>query len=391
MNNNPGRKHRIAFKKNRDNRARQGDLTREADQARVDDDQAARLADLPSAERLSGKGSISRNRTVIAGQDEHGRLLRDIDPATCLRGRVLSATGLTSRVQVDDGTLFECTVRRVVRTMARESRNAVVAGDWVLFQKIDALTGVIERVESRRSVLARGSRWHQHVIVANVDQVVIIASAADPPLKPSLIDRFLISAAHGGTGALICINKADLVDPVALQPLIGLYGQLGCQVVLASATTGAGIPRLRHLLNGRQSVFAGQSGVGKSSLLNAVQPGLGLHTGAVSEWTHKGTHTTRRAELLPLESGGWVVDTPGIRQLTLWDIRPEEVEGYFSEFAPLVTWCRFPDCSHTHETGCRVKQAVASGLISRTRYQSYQRIHGNEEPIPELDDDPPAG
>jgi ribosome biogenesis GTPase len=212
------------------------------------------------------------------------------------------------------------------------------------------------------------------VIVSNVDQALIVVSAAEPPLKPSLIDRLLISAEKGGVHAVICINKVDLVDPAGLQPIAGVYGRLGYDVVLTSATEAAGVERLRSLLKDRETVVAGQSGVGKSSLLNAVQPGLALNTAEVSRWTQKGRHTTRRAILLELEFGGWVADTPGIRQFELWDVRPEEVEGYFIEFRPFVTLCKFPDCSHTHEEGCGVKRGVEDDLISPLRYESYLRI-----------------
>jgi ribosome biogenesis GTPase / thiamine phosphate phosphatase len=375
-------KQRVAFRKNRGKRSRSdNDLTRESSGiADVDDASGARVEDLPSAERLSGKGDLTRSRTIVGESDgESGEFRIEVDEANCQQGRVLSATGLNSIVQTDEGQQYECTVRRVVRTMSRDGRSAVVAGDIVLFQKLDDEHGVIERVEPRRSTLSRGSKRHEHVIVANVDQVVIVMSAVDPVLKPSLIDRFLISAAKGGAEALICINKADLVDPVLLQPTLGLYGQLGYQVVLTSAETGAGMTFLRNLLKGRQSVFAGQSGVGKSTLLNAIQPGLGQRTAEVSGWTQKGKHTTRRAVLIALEFGGWVVDTPGIRQLGLWDVIPEEVEGFFREFRPFVALCRFPDCSHTHETGCRVKRAVSDALITRSRYHSYLRIMSGQE------------
>lgn len=375
-------KQRVAFRKNRGKRSRtDNDLTRESSGiADADDASGARVEDLPSAERLSGKGELTRSRTIVGDADgESGEFRIDVDEANCQQGRILSATGLNSIVQTDQGQQYECTVRRVVRTMSRDARSAVVAGDIVLFQKIDDQYGVIERVEPRRTTLSRGSKRHEHVIVSNVDQVVIVMSAADPVLKPSLIDRFLISAAKGGAEALICINKADLIDPVQLQPTLGLYGQLGYQVVLTSAESGAGMTFLRNLLKGRQSVFAGQSGVGKSTLLNAIQPGLGQRTAEVSGWTQKGKHTTRRAVLIALEFGGWVVDTPGIRQLGLWDVIPEEVEGFFREFRPFVALCRFPDCSHTHETGCRVKRAVSDALITRSRYHSYLRIMSGQE------------
>lgn len=376
-------KQRVAFRKNRGKRSRiDNNLTREASGiADADDAEGARVEDLPSAERLSGKGDLTRSRTVIVQDSDEGAggLTIEVNEVNCQKGRVLSATGLNSIVQNDAGEKYECTVRRVVRTMSRDARNAVVAGDIVLFQKLDEQYGVIERVDPRRSTLSRGSKRHEHVIVSNVDQIVIVMSAVDPVLKPSLIDRFIISAAKGHADALICINKADLVDPVELQPILGLYGQLGYQTVLTSAETGGGMPLLRNLLKDRQSVFTGQSGVGKSTLLNAIQPGLGARTATVSEFSQKGRHTTRRAILVALESGGWVVDTPGIRQLGLWDVLPEEVEGYFVEFRPFVALCRFPDCSHTHETDCRVKQAVSDALITRTRYHSYLRIMSGQE------------
>jgi ribosome biogenesis GTPase len=259
----------------------------------------------------------------------------------------------------------------VLRTLVTDERNIVATGDrvWVLPALGDE--GVIERVEARHGLLTRASRGREHVLVANVDQVVIVMALAEPDLKPHLIDRYLASAEQGGIAPLICLNKADLVDPVACQPLIGLYSQLGIPTVLTSATTGQGISRLRGRLRGRQTVFAGQSGVGKSSLLNAVQPGLGLRVREVSETTQKGRHTTTTAELIKLEFGGWVVDTPGIRQFQLWDIIPEEVEGFFPEFRPYVPLCVYPDCSHTHEDRCAVKRAVARRQISASRYHSY--------------------
>jgi ribosome biogenesis GTPase len=238
---------------------------------------------------------------------------------------------------------------------------------------------MIERVEPRHGVLTRASRRREHVLVANVDQVAIVVSLVQPDLKPHLIDRYLAVAQQGGLKPLLLLNKADLADPVELQPLVGAYAQLGVTVLLTSAQTGLGIGRLREQLRGRATVFSGQSGVGKSSLLNAVEPGLGLAVKTVSETTDKGRHTTTYAQLIKLGFGGWVVDTPGVRQLQLWDVRPEEVEGYFPEFRPFVPLCDFPDCTHTHEAGCAVKNAVARQLVSPRRYHSYLGMFGNNE------------
>jgi ribosome biogenesis GTPase len=368
---NRKRKVRVALKKNRGKRARRGNLTQ---QARTDPE---RIEDIAAGERVSGKGDTSRYRTVIAAETEEGGLQIDVDLANCHAGRVLSAIGQMSRVQLDDGRKLECTVRQIVRSLARDQRNAVVTGDRVLVGDVDAETGVIERVEPRHGVLSRSSRHRAHVIVSNVDQLMVVVPADD--LKPVLVDRFLVSAEQGEIAAVLCINKIDLLDPAELVGWTGLYARLGYEVVLTSAETGAGISRLRQLLASRETVFAGQSGVGKSSLLNSIQPGLRLLTGEISSSTGKGRHVTRRTQLIELDGGGYVVDTPGIRQLALWDLIPEEIEGFFVEFRPFVALCHFPDCSHTHEEGCAVKRAVETELIHESRYASYVRIHAGED------------
>ena len=367
-------KLRVDFRKNRNNTARRNDITRAVASDCVDVDS------LDRGQRVSGKGDQTRKRTITGAHLEGEEIVLDVDETACRRGRVLAAIGSTQcTVQADQGQAeagrrYECTVRRVVRTVAREARSAVVAGDHVLFLPSDDEHGVIERVEPRQGVLARGHQYKQHILVANISQVAIIASASDPPLKPALIDRFLVSAAKGGTAALIVLNKCDLVDLADLQPLIGMYARMGYSIIPTSVTTGLGMPRLRRQLKGQQTVFTGQSGVGKSSLLNSLQPGLGLRVGDVSRVTQKGRHTTRYTELLELQSGGWVVDTPGIRQLELWDVQPVEVEGFFVEFRPFVPRCKFPDCLHVHEEGCAVRLALKYDLISPTRYESYLRM-----------------
>ncbi|HUG94147.1 MAG TPA: ribosome small subunit-dependent GTPase A [Planctomycetaceae bacterium] len=362
------RKLRVAFKKNRERRARQTDLTRELR------GQPDALDDRAADERVSGKGALTRYRTVRGETGAGGELVRDVDESKCLAGRVIAAAGLTSLVETGDGRRFECTVRGVVRELTRDARNAVVTGDRVLFQPAAGSGGVIERVNPRYGVIARQQHGREHILVSNVDQVLIVASLADPPLKPGLIDRLLISAEKGGVRAIVCLNKCDLVDPAAVQPLAGALARLGYDVVLTSAADGRGLVRLRCLLAGHETVIAGQSGVGKSSLLNALEPKLNLQTDVVSGWTRKGRHTTRRAVLYRLGFGGWIADTPGVRQFELWDVQRDEVEGYFREFRPFVPLCKFADCLHLHEEGCGVQRAASLGLISPRRYESFVRI-----------------
>lgn len=359
------KKVRVDLRKNRSKPPRQRGWTQRFHEAGADDE-------APGGERIRAKGELSRRRTIIqeVSEDAAGAM-PTVDATVCKPGRVLRVHGLHSVVETEDGKQFRCTVRRVLRTLVKEERNIVSAGDrvWILPGQADE--GVIERVEPRYGLLTRASRGREHVLVANVDQVVIVMSLAEPDLKPHLLDRYLASAEQGGIAAVICLNKADLVDVVTFEPLVGLYSQLGIPVLLTSTVTGVGIGRLRERLRGRQTVFSGQSGVGKSSLLNAVQPGLELHVREISESTQKGRHTTTTAELRRLDFGGWVVDTPGIRQFELWDIIPEEVEGFFPEFRPFVPLCAYPDCTHTHEDRCAVKLAVTRRLLTAQRYHSY--------------------
>lgn len=373
------RKVRVDLRKNRSKPPRPRDWTRRFQEHGFDDEA------IVSEERVRAKGELSRRRTIITEepdteQSAAGVEMPAVDPETCLPGRVLRVQGLLSDVETADGRVFRCAVRRLLRTLATDARHVVAVGDRVWIRPALNNEGMIERVEPRHGLLTRASRGKEQVLVANVDQLVIVMALAEPELKPHLIDRYLASAEQGGIAPVICLNKADLVDPVVYQPLIGLYSQLGIPVLLTSVKTGQGLERLRRRLQGRQTVFSGQSGVGKSSLLNAIQPGLGLRVREVSERTQKGRHTTTTAQLIKLDFGGWVVDTPGIRQFQLWNIIPEEVEGFFVEFRPFVPLCGYPDCSHTHEDRCAIKRAVEHGQISASRYLSYLGLyHGTAE------------
>jgi ribosome biogenesis GTPase / thiamine phosphate phosphatase len=367
------KKVRVAFNKNRQKRTRANDMTRgygEVDSA--SNDQA-------SGERVRAKGDLSRHRTIMQevtrgadGVDQAPRLA--VDLSTCQPGRVVRVHGLVSVVQAEDGHEVRCNVRRILKTMSIDGRNVVAVGDRVWFRPVNN-EGMIENVEPRSGTITRGYRRREHVIVSNVDQLLIVSALAEPGLKLPLIDRYLISAEKGGVRPIILLNKADLVDIAPYQWVIGLYTQLGYETIATSAADGRGIARLRELLSRGATAFSGQSGVGKSSLLNAIQPGLNLRVREVSDWTAKGKHTTTTAELIRLGSGGYVVDTPGLRQFELWDVEPGEIEGHFIEFRPYIPRCKFPDCSHIHESECAVRDAVYWGQIHAGRYESYLKLY----------------
>jgi ribosome biogenesis GTPase len=382
------KKVRVALRKNWQNRTRSNDLTR----AFGNDEPA--VAASAASDRVRPKGELSRHRTIIEEVEETDKVgatgalpdaaaLRAVDASICLQGRVLRVHGLVLLVRSDEGRTYSCHVRRLLKSLAIEGRNVVTVGDRVWFRpgSTPAAEGLIEKVETRRGVITRGYRNRQQVIAANVDQVLIVTSLAEPGLKLGLVDRYLASAEIGGVRPVIVFNKADLVATASFQWVVGLYSQLGYETILTSAVDGRGIDRLRALVSQGVTAVTGQSGVGKSSLLNVVQPGLNLKVREVSDWTFKGKHTTTTAELIELESGGFVVDTPGLRQFELWGVIPGELEAHFLEFRPFIPHCRFPDCSHTHETGCAVKEALYWGQIHPGRYESYRKLY-DQQPLP---------
>jgi len=307
-------------------------------------------------------------------------------PLKTLPGIILKAHSGFFTVHTEAGA-FICQLRGRLKKVRRSDDLAAI-GDRVEISTQPDGAGMIEAVLPRRSALLRrapfgGKRVKEEkdkaqVIIANADQAVFVFACAEPGPHLRMLDRFLVLAEAEHLPAVICANKRDLVTPEVAQELFGLYPLLGYRVIYTSAATGAGVAELRQALKGKISVFAGPSGAGKSSLLNAVQPGLGLRTREVSQATTKGLHTTVYPELFPLDEGGFVADTPGLRALTLWDIEPEELDGYFVELRSLVSQCGFSDCTHIHEPGCAVRRAVETGQVSSSRYDSYCRLRAGD-------------
>ncbi len=302
-----------------------------------------------------------------------------------LEGMVIKAHGGFYYVKTPAGQTI-CRLRGTLKQAAWES-DLIAVGDHVKMMQTEPRQAVIVEVLPRRTVLSRqatlpkGKRpigWteREQVLVANPDQAVFVFAVREPEPRLQMLDRFLVAAERAGIEILICANKVDLLandqDP---RQVFGLYQEIGYEVLYTSALTGEGVDELRERLRNKLSVLAGPSGVGKSSLLNTMQPGLGLKVREVSQAVGKGRHTTIVPELFELEVGGYVADTPGLKFFSLWDIVPEELEGYFPKIAQFAPNCRYPGCSHLHEPACAVIAAVERGEIHLARYESYQLLY----------------
>ncbi len=271
----------------------------------------------------------------------------------------------------------------------RVATDLAAVGDRVHITLQTDGSGSLEEILPRRRVLSRsapstgGRRSYtkgetEQVIVANLDQAVFIFACAEPAPHLRMLDRFLVVAERAEIPAVVCANKIDLVGPDEPEMLFGLYRKVGYPVLFTSAASGAGVDQMRAILRGKLSVLSGPSGVGKSSLLNAIQPGLGLAVSHVSRLLQKGRHTTVAPELIELAEGGYVADTPGLRAIAFWDIDPEELDAYFPEIRPLVEHCSFGDCTHENTPGCAVVRAVEEGKVSPERYDSFLRLRRGE-------------
>jgi ribosome biogenesis GTPase len=284
-------------------------------------------------------------------------------------------------VQTGQG-LFTCHLRgRLKRTSYRG--DLVSTGDRVHISLQQDGTGMIEQIEPRIRALVRLDPTprgdYQQVLLANPDQMLLVFSCANPAPHLRMLDRFLVVCEKQRIPPVIIANKVDLVGLDEAHRLFAIYPGLGYPVLFTSAVQALGIDELHACLSGRVSGLAGPSGVGKSSLLNTIQPDLGLAVRDISSFTNKGRHTTIVREMFPLNEGGFVVDLPGLRSLALWDTQPEELDGYFPELRELVRDCQYSDCTHRDDPGCAVRTAVESGLVTSERYDSYLRMRFGDE------------
>lgn len=333
-----------------------------------------------SYDELKERRRAANEKKAQRGPRRRSSMAEESETDSAVTSAVVEAIVVSSRRRVCevelDGVIEDAVLPA---TLAGEQQSRVTAGDRLLVERRgDRL--VATDVLPRHSVISRPDPHvpsHERAIAANVDQLVHVVSVVAPPLHPRLIDRYLIAAQRGGVRYVLCVNKIDLL-PDGERSLAQLepYHPLAEAIVLCSAATGEGLAHLRELLAGRQSVLAGHSGVGKSSLVNALAPSLRLDTGEVSDASGRGRHTTTATTLLRFDPGTTVIDTPGIRELGLWAVDANELRWYFPEFARFAADCRYRDCTHDHEPSCAVRAASENGRIASARYQTYLRLVG---------------
>lgn len=323
-------------------------------------------------------------------------LVLSINPKGYIVSSNLTNTPINkSDLQSDE---YVCHLRGSLKKDKTQHKNLVTVGDFVYFEKTGHLEGAIVRIEPRRSVLSRAdnlSRRKEQLIAANIDQVLITTSVVLPPLKPSLVDRYIIAADKGGMKPIIVVNKIDLLtstidkseqedhtkdqqfsidqEKEIYHEFIKAYQTMGIPVIPVSTVSQTGLKELQGIMKDNSSVFSGQSGVGKSSLISTIT-GLDLRVGKMVDKTKKGSHTTTTAQLIPLPFGGWCIDTPGIKSFGLWDLEYDEIVLYFSDIFEIGKNCKFPNCTHTHEQNCAVIKAVEQNALSFLRYQSYLQL-----------------
>jgi ribosome biogenesis GTPase / thiamine phosphate phosphatase len=293
---------------------------------------------------------------------------------TARTGLIIKAQSGFFTVETGQG-LIVCQLRGKLK-QGRALGDIAAVGDRVRITVLPDGSGVIEEVEERERAIVRldprPQGEYQQILLANPDQAVFVFACANPSPRLKMLDRYLVIAEKQKVPAWIVANKIDLVDDP--KKLFGLYESIGYRVLYTSSKLKAGLDEFKNILTGRVSALAGPSGVGKSTLLNAIQPGLGLAVNEISAAMNKGRHTTVTRQLFPVEGGGYVADTPGWKSLALWDTQPEELDAYFPELRELVQHCQFSDCTHTHEPDCAVRLALNEGKIHPDRYASYLRL-----------------
>ncbi len=339
-----------------------------------------------------------RSKYKKSDQDQRKEHLKNEKPplgANYLRGRVLTIS--SDMVTVSSGhKTYLCSLKGSLKKEKTKHKNLLTVGDWVHFEKKSTDSGAISHVEKRSSFLIRAenlSRRKQQLIAANIDQVFIVMSLVAPKFKPLLVDRYILSATKGNMTPIVLINKVDLLDDppenitpeevaaekISLEEFLDAYKSLNIPIVPLSVSTGENLDQLKALMENKTSVFSGQSGVGKSSLINAIL-GSALPIGPIVLKTNKGSHTTTAAELIPLENDAFCIDTPGIKSFGLWENDTLSILEIFPDFAALAPQCKFPNCTHIHEPDCAIKKGVEEKTIHPLRYASYTTL---------LEDTPP--
>lgn len=303
-----------------------------------------------------------------------------------MRGLVTKSTGSWYVVLTEDGERVECRIKGKFRTKGIKTTNPVAVGDWVHIEmEPDQHTGIITVLEPRKNYIIRKSvnlSKQTQIIGANLDQAILVVTLASPPTSLGFIDRFLVTAEAYGIPAILVFNKLDLFSEeglAILQDYKGIYENIGYACYEVSAQEGTNIATVQALLKDKVTLVSGHSGVGKSTLINALEPSVVLKTGEISEWSDKGKHTTTFAEMIDLSFGGKLIDTPGIRELGVVDIEKPELSHFFPEMRSRMNTCRFNNCIHINEPGCTVRDAVEDGTIEYSRYESYLSIYNNQD------------
>ena len=305
-----------------------------------------------------------------------------------MKGTVYKSTGSWYSVKTPNGKLFECRIKWKFRIQDIKSTNHIAVGDVVEFEvetKNNKETGVIKRIEERQNYIVRKSvnlSKQTHIIASNIDQVFLLITIDNPPTFTSFIDRFLVTAEAYSIKSILLFNKVDTYDEETLlemKYLASIYRKIGYECLEISAATGTNVEKVKKLMEGKVSMFSGHSGVGKSTLVNAIEPSLDLRTKEISDQHRQGQHTTTFAEMFDLSFGAKIIDTPGIKGFGIVDMDKEEVGDYFPEFFKLKSECKFHNCLHLKEPKCAVKQALENGDIAYSRYRSYLQILEGDE------------